>query len=607
MARSYEMEKGDRDSIYDAAKKWKQECILSDKSLIWEEESVWTDSNLQRFQAIFVDNPDESGNSFDQKLQIQLENESQGVHKFVIEILFIYYLFPHKGSASFATKKKKLSAVASWGNIDLDFSQPIFEGLRHGLGATGTFYNTSKYFEISFLFKLIKQLKTMEPEQRMRILDEPWELKKVAEQVRSEQVGKRVQMLHVILHLLLPDYFERISSWGHKYQIVKGFPHLLTDVTTEDTDEQIYAIRKKSEETYPNEKFDFYNKDVLKQWKREKKEPSNKTNAPEIVKEKPKTNVPIVDFDVEPLLEGLVFENTEVILAQITTAIKNGKNIILTGPPGTGKSKLASKICDLYKVESMVVTASSNWSTFETIGGYRPDREGHLYFNKGVFLQCVKGNDTNQVKNKWLIIDEINRADIDKAFGSLFSVMTGDNVTLPFETKNGKSIELKPQNKQQNVEINDHTYIIPDAWRIIATMNTIDKASLYEMSYAFMRRFAFIPIGVPKGITTELINEYLNVWGMSMYSHADTLATIWSLINKYRKIGPSIIEDIAKHTNDGDDFTSAIILYVLPQFEGLSVPRIKEFVKLLVDESKDIIDRNLLDDFIDDFFDAGAW
>lgn len=86
-----------------------------------------------------------------------------------------------------------------------------------------------------------------------------------------------------------------------------------------------------------------------------------------------------------------------------------------------------------------MVTAASNWSTYETIGGYRPDREGNLYFDDGIFLECVKNKETNQPENKWLIIDEINRADIDKAFGSLFSVLTGDEVTLPFESESGES------------------------------------------------------------------------------------------------------------------------------------------------------------------------
>lgn len=95
-------------------------------------------------------------------------------------------------------------------------------------------------------------------------------------------------------------------------------------------------------------------------------------------------------------------------------------------------------------------------------------------------------------KNDWLIIDEINRADIDKAFGPLFSVLTGDEITLPYESKSGNQIVIKPQGKVTSVETNDFTYFIPKYWRIIATMNTIDKASLYEMS------FAFIPVGIPK-------------------------------------------------------------------------------------------------------------
>lgn len=40
------------------------------------------------------------------------------------------------------------------------------------------------------------------------------------------------------------------------------------------------------------------------------------------------------------------------------------------------------------------------------------------------------------------------------------------------------------------------------------------------------------------------------------------------MTNQYGKIGPAIIEDIAKHTQDNDDFTSPIILYVLPQLDG---------------------------------------
>src|SRR5699024_11350506 len=47
------------------------------------------------------------------------------------------------------------------------------------------------------------------------------------------------------------------------------------------------------------------------------------------------------------------------------------------------------------------------------------------------------------------------------------------------------------------------------------------------------------------------------------------LTAIWKLINAYRKIGPAIVRDIALYTNESEDFVSAIILYVLPQFEGL--------------------------------------
>src|SRR5699024_4306571 len=110
---------------------------------------------------------------------------------------------------------------------------------------------------------------------------------------------------------------------------------------------------------------------------------------------------------------------------------------------------------------------------------------------------------------------------------------------------------------------NDHTYVIPNDWRMIGTMNTVDKASLFEMSYAFMRRFAFIPVGIPRNINESLVKRYLHMWGLNDYPFVGELVEIWKLINNYRKIGPAIVEDIARYTSQSDDFISAIILYVL--------------------------------------------
>ncbi len=38
---------------------------------------------------------------------------------------------------------------------------------------------------------------------------------------------------------------------------------------------------------------------------------------------------------------------------------------------------------------------------------------------------------------------------------------------------------------------------VPDWWRMIGAMNDADKASLKRLSFAFMRRFAFVPVPLP--------------------------------------------------------------------------------------------------------------
>jgi MoxR-like ATPase len=309
------------------------------------------------------------------------------------------------------------------------------------------------------------------------------------------------------------------------------------------------------------------------------------------VSEQVNTSVP------ESILSGLYFPDGsgEELVGQVTAAINAGKHVVFTGPPGTGKTEIARRVCDhLVKNHTdlytgyRLTTATADWSTFETVGGYMPEEagDGDLTFEPGQVLRRFKRG--GEQRNELLIVDEINRADIDKSFGQLFTLLSGQAVQLPYKRK-GEEIEILPAN-DVNREPSAHEYVMPTSWRILATMNSYDKTSLYELSYAFMRRFAFVHVDAPDvpeepEQQVDLLRSYADVWGLE--PDEDVLRIVggvWRATNatvEGRKIGPAIVRDILAHVLESGEgvetaSTQAVTNYVFPQLEG--VPRRERIV-----------------------------
>lgn len=269
------------------------------------------------------------------------------------------------------------------------------------------------------------------------------------------------------------------------------------------------------------------------------------------------------------------------VYRQINAMLRSGKqHIMLYGPPGTGKTTLARWIASsLPGGQWTLVTGSSDWSSQDIIGGYQPIGGGDVDFLPGILLRAF---------DRPLIIDELNRCDIDKVIGPLFTVLSGQQTTLPYRTdlsdKDSPPYTILPKPK---VGVSAHEFAPGPAWRLIATINSIDKASLYQMSYALSRRFGWVYVDAPTNLA-KFIAEYIAKTDPAApgpaAGDACPLADVWGAINAARVIGPAPIVDAIEAIRilapgrsffgpPGEEMRSAAVdaldMVLLPMLDGI--------------------------------------
>ncbi|SHE39647.1 McrB family protein [Caloramator proteoclasticus] len=191
------------------------------------------------------------------------------------------------------------------------------------------------------------------------------------------------------------------------------------------------------------------------------------------------------------------------IKEEIKSILKHNPQIVLTGAPGTGKTYMAKEICEELLKKQLnkenltdeekkkyiyFVQFHPSYDYTDFVEGLRPVKKGNeIGFERrdGIFMELCRQAKENPNKNYYLIIDEINRADLSKVFGELM-------YCLEYRGEEGR---LKTQ--YNNLMEEDHPFkkgfYVPENVYIIATMNDIDR-SVEAFDFALRRRFFWYEI-----------------------------------------------------------------------------------------------------------------
>ena len=197
-------------------------------------------------------------------------------------------------------------------------------------------------------------------------------------------------------------------------------------------------------------------------------------------------------------------------------ALQTYSAVLLVGPPGTGKGTLLRQIIREIRESPadygftrtdipapVIRTPDESWTAFDLLGGLSPDKHGELKYASGFVLDAI-------AEDRWLILDETNRADLDKIFGPLLTWLAEEEVEIGRTRPGaGRRIMLGWQRESAKSAVEPTAGLAADdaaeptdvvrfragrEWRLLGTYNPLDAQRVFRFGQALSRRFVTVPI-----------------------------------------------------------------------------------------------------------------
>ncbi|MGW5971724.1 DUF4357 domain-containing protein [Streptomyces sp. NPDC055186] len=218
-------------------------------------------------------------------------------------------------------------------------------------------------------------------------------------------------------------------------------------------------------------------------------------------------------------------------LREVRDLLWDERQLVLYGPPGTGKTYLALKLAEFLgggPEQVKLVQFHPSYSYEDFFEGFRPQedpetREVAFRLTAGPLreLADLASREGNRHIPHFLVIDEINRANLAKVFGELYFL-------------------LEYRNKSVRLTYSGDDFALPPNLFVIGTMNTADR-SIALVDAAMRRRFAFVELSPRVEPTSGLLRRWLEREGKDP-EPADLLDALNTRIDDPDfRIGPSYL------------------------------------------------------------------
>ncbi|MGR4882384.1 DUF4357 domain-containing protein [Streptomyces sp. LARHCF249] len=232
----------------------------------------------------------------------------------------------------------------------------------------------------------------------------------------------------------------------------------------------------------------------------------------------------------DELAAELLVHETEW-LREVRDLLWDDRQLVFYGPPGTGKTYLALQLAEFFgggPEQVKLVQFHPSYAYEDFFEGFRPQedpesREVAFRLTAGPLreLADLASREGNRHIPHFLIIDEINRANLAKVFGELYFL-------------------LEYRNKSVRLTYSGDDFALPPNLFVIGTMNTADR-SIALVDAAMRRRFAFVELSPRTQPTSGLLRRWLTSQGRDS-EPADLLEVLNSRIEDPDfRIGPSYL------------------------------------------------------------------